>query len=57
MFQEFIPHTEIYAPPPATDKDPAPVREPVIITVVGSALSVELIIKVLHRLGFAEARA
>ncbi|MDA0674723.1 MAG: hypothetical protein O3C67_13590 [Cyanobacteria bacterium] len=57
MFQEFIPHTEIYAPPPATDKDPAPIREPVIITVIGSALGVELIVNVLHRLGFAEARA
>lgn len=57
MFQEFIPRAEIYTPPPIKDKDPAPVREPVIITVVGSALGVELIIKVLHRLGFAEAIA
>ncbi|MEM6868650.1 MAG: hypothetical protein AAF528_09750 [Cyanobacteria bacterium P01_C01_bin.121] len=57
MFQEIIPRTEIYAPPPIKDKDPAPVREPVIITVVGSALGIELIIKVLHRLGFAEAIA
>lgn len=57
MLQEFIPHTEIYTPPPTTDKSSAPVREPVIITIVGSALGVELIIKVLHRLGFAEARA
>ena len=57
MFQEFIPHTEIYTPPPAEDKDSAPVRDPVTITVIGSKLGVELVIKILHRLGFAEARA
>lgn len=57
MFQEFIPHTEIYAPPPAEGQSLTSAREPVTMTVVGSKPGVELVIKVLHRLGFAEARA
>ncbi|MEO1509448.1 MAG: hypothetical protein AAFU84_17550 [Cyanobacteria bacterium J06633_23] len=55
--QEFIPSTETYTPPPASTPVPQSSRESVLITIIGSTLSVNLIIKILHRLGFAEAGA
>jgi hypothetical protein len=55
--QEFIPNTEVYSAPPGSPAPTEPSREPVLITVIGSAIGVDLVIKILHRLGFAEARA
>jgi hypothetical protein len=57
MSQEFIPNTEVYSVPPGSPAPTEPAREPVLITVIGSAIGVDLVIKILHRLGFAEARA
>ena len=57
MSQEFIPNTEVYSAPPGSPAPAKPTREPVLITVIGSAIGVDLVIKILHRLGFAEARA
>jgi len=65
MSQEFIPNTEVYSAPPGSpapaersaEPGRSPTREPVLITVIGSAIGVDLVIKILHRLGFAEARA
>jgi hypothetical protein len=54
--QEFIPNTEVYSAPPGSTAPTEPAREPVLITVIGSAIGVDLVIKILHRLGFAEAR-
>jgi hypothetical protein len=36
---------------------PQPSREPILITVTGPLIGINLVIKVLHRLGFAEAHA
>ena len=55
--QEFIPPTETYTPPPASNPPPEPTREAVLITVIGSTIGIGLIIKILHRLGFAEVGA
>ena len=55
--QDFIPNTETYAPPPASTPASQPTREPVLITIIGSTLSMDIIIQILHRLGFAEADA
>ncbi|WP_228016291.1 hypothetical protein [Leptolyngbya ectocarpi] len=55
--QEFIPSTETYTPPPASTPTPQPTREPVLITIIGSTFAIGLIIKILHRLGFAEVGA
>lgn len=55
--QEFIPPTETYTPPPTNTPASQPTREPVLITIIGSAFAINLIIKILHRLGFAEAGA
>ena len=55
--QEFIPSNETYTPPPATIPASQPVREPVLITIIGSTLSLALVIKILHHLGFAEVGA
>ncbi|MBD2258736.1 hypothetical protein [Pseudanabaena sp. FACHB-2040] len=55
--EEFIPNTETYTVPPSESAPVEPIREPVRIMVTGSAIGIELIIKVLHRLGFAEPRA
>ena len=55
--QEFIPSTETFTPPPASTPASQPTRESVLITIIGSTLAVNLIIKILHRLGFAEATA
>jgi len=57
MSQEFIPNTEVYSAPPGSTAPAEPTREPVLITVIGSAIGVDLVIKILHRLGFAEAPA
>jgi hypothetical protein len=57
MSQEFIPNTEVYSAPPGNPAPTQPARETVLITVIGSAIGVDLVIKILHRLGFAEARA
>ncbi|MBD0268489.1 MAG: hypothetical protein ICV77_09360 [Cyanobacteria bacterium Co-bin8] len=55
--EEFIPNTETYTVPPSEPAPVEPIREPVRIMVTGSAIGIDLIIKVLHRLGFAEPRA
>ena len=55
--QEFIPPTGPYTPPPASNPTPEPTREPVLITLIGSTFAIGLIIKILHRLGFAEVGA
>ena len=52
--QEFIPSTETYTPPPAGTPTIKPSREPVLITIIGSTMGLNLIIQTLHRLGFAE---
>lgn len=57
MSQEFIPNTEIYTAPPGSPAPAEATREPVLITVIGSTFGVNLIVKILHRLGFAEPRA
>ncbi|HEY9879037.1 MAG TPA: hypothetical protein V6D29_11305 [Leptolyngbyaceae cyanobacterium] len=57
MSEEFIPNTETYTVPSSEPTLIEPSREPVRIMVVGSAIGINLIIKVLHRLGFAEPRA
>lgn len=54
---QFIPPTKTYTPPPASTPTPQPIREPVLITIIGSNVAIGLIIKILHRLGFAEAGA
>ena len=57
MSEEFIPNTETYSPPPSDPPSIEPSREPVRIIVTGSAIGIDLIIKVLHQLGFAEPKA
>lgn len=57
MSEEFIPNSEIYSAPPGSPAPTQPRREPIHITVIGSAVGIDLVIKILHRLGFAEARA
>ncbi|MGB3138428.1 MAG: hypothetical protein WBB18_16595 [Nodosilinea sp.] len=57
MSEEFIPNSEIYSAPPGSSAPIQPSREPIHITIVGSAISIDLVVKILHRLGFAEARA
>ncbi|NER80729.1 MAG: hypothetical protein F6K42_14395 [Leptolyngbya sp. SIO1D8] len=42
---------------PDSDSQPPPTREPIHIILVGSNLSTNLVIGVLHTLGFAEPRA
>ena len=61
MSEEFIPNSEICSAPrsaehsrsPGSPTPTQPVREPII----GSATGIDLVIKILHRLGFAEGRA
>jgi hypothetical protein len=55
--QDFLPNTETYTLPSADPAAPEPTREPIRILIIGSALGIGLIIKILHHLGFAEARA
>ena len=57
MSEEFIPNSEIYSAPPGGSAPTQPSREPILITIIGSAAGIDLAIKILHRLGFAEARA
>ncbi|MEO0737437.1 MAG: hypothetical protein AAFZ35_11595 [Cyanobacteria bacterium J06649_12] len=52
--QGFVPSNETYTSPPASTPTSQPTREPVLITIIGSTLGLNLIIKILHRLGFAE---
>ena len=54
--QEFIPSSETQTNLP--NSEPAePIRESVLLTAVGSELAIALIIKILHRLRFAETTA
>jgi hypothetical protein len=55
--EEFIPNTETYSAPPSDPLSTEPTREPVRIIVTGSMVGIDLIIKVLHQLGFAEPKA
>ncbi|NJL54585.1 hypothetical protein HC928_04855 [bacterium] len=61
MSEDFIPNAEIYAAPPGSlppsSPAPQPSREPIFITVTGPLIGIDLVVKILHRLGFAEARA
>ncbi len=60
MSEEFIPNAEIYTAPPSAKPpgaEPVETREPILITIIGSAIGLDLVIKILHCLGFAEARA
>ena len=60
MSEEFIPNAEIYTAPPSAKPpgaEPGETCEPILITIIGSAKGLDLVIKILHRLGFAEARA
>lgn len=53
---QLIPNTETYIVPSSDDTPaPAPTREPVRVILIGSLVGINLIIKILHRLGFAEA--
>lgn len=54
---EFIPNTEIYNLPPSTPTPTEPTREPVRVILIGSAMGMNLVIAILHRLGFAEPRS
>ncbi|MEO1300162.1 MAG: hypothetical protein AAFW75_31205 [Cyanobacteria bacterium J06636_16] len=54
---DFIPNTETYSLPPSDPNDPAPTRESIRIILIGSTVGINLIISVLHSLGFAEPRA
>ncbi|MBD2106124.1 hypothetical protein [Nodosilinea sp. FACHB-13] len=57
MSEEFIPNSEIYSAPPGSTVPTPTSREPVHITVIGSATGIDTVVKILHSLGFAEARA
>lgn len=60
MSEEFIPNAEIYTAPPSANPpgaEPAETCEPILITVIGSNPDIDMVIKILHRLGFTEARA
>ncbi len=57
MSEEFIPNSEIYSAPPGSPAPTQPSRETIHITIIGSAIGIDLVVKILHRLGFAEARA
>ncbi|MBW4461843.1 MAG: hypothetical protein KME47_16615 [Nodosilinea sp. WJT8-NPBG4] len=57
MSEEFIPNSEIYNAPSGSPAPTPPSREPVHITVIGSATAIDTVVKILHSLGFAEARA
>ncbi|WP_242021221.1 hypothetical protein [Nodosilinea sp. FACHB-141] len=57
MSEEFLPNSEIYSAPPGSSAPTPPSREPVHITVIGSATGIDTVVKILHSLGFAETRA
>ena len=54
---QFIPNTETYSPPPTIPTPPNSTREPVRVILVGAETDIDLIVKTLHQLGFAEPRA
>ncbi|MBD2232111.1 hypothetical protein [Phormidium tenue] len=54
---EFIPNTEIYNLPLSTPTPMEPTREPVRVILIGSSVGINLVIAILHRLGFAEPRS
>ncbi|MGB3309906.1 MAG: hypothetical protein WBG32_09130 [Nodosilinea sp.] len=57
---DFIPNSEIYSLPPSGNPpglEPSDPREPVRVMLIGTATGMELVIAILHRLGFAEPRA
>jgi hypothetical protein len=47
----------IHSTRPGNSALPQPHREPIRTTIIGSAIGLDLVIKILHRLGFAEVRA
>jgi hypothetical protein len=55
--QEFIPNTETYSLPPSAPAEPQSSRKPVRVILIGSVEGINLVIGILHRLGFAEPRA
>ncbi|NEQ30576.1 MAG: hypothetical protein F6K04_06175 [Leptolyngbya sp. SIO4C5] len=55
--KDLIPHTETYHLPPNRDRKATATREPIRIIVIGSHIGINLIIGILHRLGFANATA
>ncbi|MFQ4134880.1 hypothetical protein PGN35_001030 [Nodosilinea sp. PGN35] len=57
MSEEFIPNSEIYNAPPSSPAPTQPSREPIHITIIGPAIGIDLVVKTLHHLGFAEPRA
>ncbi len=65
MSEEFIPNSEIYSVPrsaehsrsPGSPAPTQPSREPIHITIIGFAIGIDLVVKTLHCLGFAEAQA
>lgn len=56
--QEFISSNDIYGVPPQTPSSSEELhRESVLITLIGSTIAMDLTIKYLHKLGFAESDA
>ncbi len=56
----FIPNAEIYRLPDSAQQpsaEPVEGREPVRLILIGSLAGINLIIAILHRLGFAESRS
>ncbi|MGF1567746.1 MAG: hypothetical protein ACFCVD_06710 [Nodosilinea sp.] len=51
---QFIPNAEIYSPPPSDSIPATTTREPVRVILIGSLVGINLVITILHRLGFAE---
>lgn len=54
---QFIPNTETYSLPPSDPNNlgsSAPSREPVRVILIGSIRGINLLIGILHTLGFAE---
>lgn len=54
---QFIPNTETYSPPPTVPTPPKATREPVRFILVGAEMDIDLVVKTLHQLGFAEPRS
>ena len=56
--QEFIPSNDVQGIPPQSPSSPTePHRESVLITLVGPTTAIDVVIKHLHKLGFAEPNA
>lgn len=51
---EFIPNTETYSLSSENLSEPLPAREPIHIILIGSTVGINLVIHLLHTLGFAE---